>query len=159
MTMKLASLALGLTLLSPAAFALTADEVIADLQSQGYSHIEIRVGATRIKAEALRNGEKLETVYDLVSGAVLKRETAPLAAGASRSDAHGHAAGKAHSRRDDAGSAEDHVSGQHQQADDGADDNGSAQAENEAHDSQGHESGEHDSGEHESGEHESGDDH
>jgi hypothetical protein len=115
MTFKLASLALGFALISPAAFALTADEVIADLQSQGYSHIEIRVGATRIRAEAMRNGEKLETVYDIVSGAVVKRETAPAVARSDRSDAHRnqHAAEAAPSRSEDKDSTEDHVSAGH----------------------------------------------
>ena len=68
------TLALGLMLSGQGAFALTADEVVTDLQAQGYTRTEVRVGPTQIKVEAIRGTEKLEVIYDKATGAVLKTE-------------------------------------------------------------------------------------
>jgi hypothetical protein len=58
-----------------AALALTPEQVIADYQAAGYSRVEVRVGPTQIKVEAIRGTEKREVIYDRASGAVIKAET------------------------------------------------------------------------------------
>ena len=70
------ALALGAMIASGgAAMALTSDQVVADLQTAGYSRVAVRVGPTQMKVEAIRGTEKLEVIYDRTSGAVLKTET------------------------------------------------------------------------------------
>lgn len=76
-----AALALGLTMTAQTGFALTADEAVADLRAAGFTRIEVKVGATQMKVEAIRGTEKLEVVYDRVSGAVLKSEVETVGAG------------------------------------------------------------------------------
>lgn len=76
-----AALALGLTMTAQTGFALTADEAVADLRAAGFTRIEVKVGATQMKVEAIRGTEKLEVVYDRVSGAVLKSEVETVGVG------------------------------------------------------------------------------
>lgn len=47
----------------------------ADLQSQGFTRIEMRETPNQLKVEAIRGTEKVETIYDKSTGAVLKSET------------------------------------------------------------------------------------
>ncbi len=68
-------LAAAFLLTGQAALALTAEQVVNDLRSQGYTRIEVRNGVTQTKVEAIRGTEKLEMVYDRATGAVLKSET------------------------------------------------------------------------------------
>lgn len=63
------------------ASALTPDEVVADFQEQGYTRIEVTVGPTQIKVEAIKGDEKVETIYDAETGSVLKSETEAIDAG------------------------------------------------------------------------------
>lgn len=72
------TLAFGLLLSGQAAFALTADQLVSDLQAQGYTRTEVRVGPSQIKVEAIRGTEKLEVIYDKTTGAVLKSEVATV---------------------------------------------------------------------------------
>ncbi|MHA6324915.1 PepSY domain-containing protein [Roseivivax sp. CAU 1753] len=51
------------------------DQIIADLQNQGFTAIEIKTGPSQIKAEAVRGDTKLEVVYDAATGQILKQET------------------------------------------------------------------------------------
>lgn len=55
--------------------AITTDAVVADLQAQGYTNIEVRTGPTQVKVEAVRGTEQLEVVYDKATGEVLKQES------------------------------------------------------------------------------------
>lgn len=57
------------------AYGLTVDEVVQDFTAQGYTRIEIDASSTRIKVEAIRGTEKVEIVYDAVTGVILKSET------------------------------------------------------------------------------------
>jgi hypothetical protein len=68
-------LAAAFLLTGQAALALTTEQVVNDLRSQGYTRIEVRTGLTQTKVEAIRGTEKLEVVYDRATGAVLKSET------------------------------------------------------------------------------------
>jgi hypothetical protein len=55
-----------------------ADQVITQLQAQGYERIEITNGPTQIKVEAIRDGMKLEVIYDAITGEILKQEVEPV---------------------------------------------------------------------------------
>lgn len=66
------------TLLAGNAFALSAQDVINNLSQQGYTHIEVRVGPTQIKAEGVRGSQKVEIIFDSATGTVLKTETASV---------------------------------------------------------------------------------
>lgn len=81
MKRKLIGLTLGFVLAGHMAFALTSDEVIADLQAQGFTRVEVKVGPTQIKVEAIRGTDKVETIYDSGSGMVLKTETGSVESG------------------------------------------------------------------------------
>ena len=71
-------------LLATAALVLTAglatadafsDKVVADLQAMGYEFIEVKRGVSQLKIEAIRGTRKLEVIYDLATGDILKQET------------------------------------------------------------------------------------
>lgn len=64
-----------------AAAAITADDVIATYQTDGYTRIEVRMGVTQMKVEAIKGDTKVETVYDIDTGTVLKTETEAVRAG------------------------------------------------------------------------------
>ncbi|MFN0116044.1 MAG: hypothetical protein ACKVPY_15345 [Paracoccaceae bacterium] len=51
------------------------DAIVANLQGQGFTAIEIKVGPTQIKAEAANGGVVREIIYDRATGAILKDET------------------------------------------------------------------------------------
>ncbi|GEM_PF-5721649 len=75
------TLAFGLMIAGPAAFALTADEVVVDLQAQGFTPTQTRTNATWIKVEAIRGTQKREMILDKTTGAVLKDEVTVVQAG------------------------------------------------------------------------------
>lgn len=50
------------------------DQVVADLQSQGFTGIEIKNGLSQMKVEAVRDNLKVEVVYDRATGQILKQE-------------------------------------------------------------------------------------
>src|SRR5690606_33832333 len=51
------------------------EALVADLQRQGYSWIEVKRGPTQIEVEAVRGEVKIETVYDAATGTVLDHDT------------------------------------------------------------------------------------
>jgi hypothetical protein len=53
----------------------TTDALVSDLQAQGYSWIEVKQGPTQIKVEAVKGSVKVETIYDIATGAVIESET------------------------------------------------------------------------------------
>ncbi|MDG1863179.1 MAG: PepSY domain-containing protein, partial [Yoonia sp.] len=70
-------------LMMTAAFAMTAtasyaetvsEQVITQLQAQGFTHIEVKHGPTQVKVEAYRDGMQFEAVYDAATGQVLMQE-------------------------------------------------------------------------------------
>jgi hypothetical protein len=61
--------------------AITSDDLVAQYQAQGYTRIEIKVGSTLAKVEAIKDGQKVEVLVDLVTGAILKTETEQVQAG------------------------------------------------------------------------------
>jgi hypothetical protein len=54
--------------------AVNTDALVSDLMAQGYTRVEVKIGITQIKVEAIRGTEKLETIYDKETGAILKEE-------------------------------------------------------------------------------------
>ena len=52
-----------------------ADQVVGQLRDQGFTRVEVTTGPTQVKIEAIRGGTKVEYVYDLATGALLKQET------------------------------------------------------------------------------------
>lgn len=61
--------------------AWSSQQVAEDYQSQGYTRIEVRLTQTQAKVEAIRGTEKIEVIYDLATGAVLKKQTETVKAG------------------------------------------------------------------------------
>lgn len=55
--------------------AITGQDIVNQFQSSGYKGIEVTVGPTQAKVEAVKDGIKVETVYDLATGDVVKSET------------------------------------------------------------------------------------
>lgn len=62
------------TSLSPAA-AFDPQGIAAQLQSEGYTSIEIKIGDNIAKVEATKGTTKIEVTYDIASGDVIKTET------------------------------------------------------------------------------------
>jgi DNA-binding CsgD family transcriptional regulator len=60
---------------SPALAHSTTDQIVADPQSRGFTYVEVRQGPSQIKAEAVRDGTKLEVIHDSATGEILKKET------------------------------------------------------------------------------------
>lgn len=72
----------GVALLGSAAYAEVDTQALAkQLQDQGFSRVEIKVGLTQVKVEAIRNGTKYEVVYDAQTGEIIKQETEAVRAG------------------------------------------------------------------------------
>jgi len=111
--MTTAAIALGASIASAQT---TTDSIVQDLKDQGYTRIHVKTGATRIKVEALRDGEKLEVVYNRGTGEVLKREIGMAGA----DDGSGGMSGS-----DDSGSGSGHDGGSDDGGSDGGHDGGS----------------------------------
>lgn len=54
------------------ASALTIAELTSQYQADGYSYIEAREGVSQYKIEAIRDGVKVEVIYDAVTGQILE---------------------------------------------------------------------------------------
>ena len=55
--------------------AVDTEALVADLQRQGYTWIEVKRGPTQTEVEAVRGEVKIETVYDTATGRVLDHDT------------------------------------------------------------------------------------
>ena len=73
---RIFALAAAFALSGSIAFAaITADDVVKTYQDAGYTRIEVTTGPTQIKVEAIKEGQKIEVIYDKESGDVVKTET------------------------------------------------------------------------------------
>ena len=54
--------------------AISANDVVKSFQDAAYTHIEVVEGPTQIKVEAIKDGVKIEVIYDKISGAAIKTE-------------------------------------------------------------------------------------
>ena len=62
--------------------AITADDLVAAYQAQGYTKIEVKTGLTQIKVEAVMGLTKVEVIYDattLVRRSCNRKPAAPTA--------------------------------------------------------------------------------
>lgn len=70
------ALGLAATLAGTTAMAQSAtDQIVADLQGQGFTRIEIEEGKLRIEVEAIRGSEKLDVVFDALTGEIVYQST------------------------------------------------------------------------------------
>ena len=58
-----------------ASAAITAQSLVDTFKAQGYTRIEVKTGLTQIKLEAVKGTTKVETIYNMATGQVLKTET------------------------------------------------------------------------------------
>ncbi|MBF9030365.1 PepSY domain-containing protein [Rhodobacterales bacterium HKCCE3408] len=70
----LAALLGSLFVADRAAAQVTAEDVAADFQAQGFDFVEIDRGPTQIKVEAVDGARTVEVIIDIATGTVLKME-------------------------------------------------------------------------------------
>ena len=58
-----------------ASAAITAQSLVDSFKAQGFTRIEVKTGLTQIKVEAIKGTTKVETIYNMATGQVLKTET------------------------------------------------------------------------------------
>ena len=58
-----------------------AEQVVSQLQAQGFTRIEVKQGPTQVKVEAIRGNTEVEYIYDLSTGQLLSREVGRVDAG------------------------------------------------------------------------------
>ncbi|GLS85657.1 hypothetical protein GCM10010873_06300 [Cypionkella aquatica] len=138
---------------STAQAAITTQDVVKTYQDAAYSHIDVKEGPTQIKVEAVKDGVKVEVVYDKASGAEVKRETETTGSTVGGT-------GVEVSTEDD-DFTDDH--GRHHGHDDDSDDDGSDDDsdhdDGDDHGGSGHDGGDHDGGDDHGGDHDGGGDH
>ena len=61
--------------------AIDTDALVQQLQDQGFTRIEVKIGMNRVKVEAISGDQKVEVVYDSATGAILKHETSQVEVG------------------------------------------------------------------------------
>ena len=73
---KLLCYTAAVTLSAGAAFAaIDGNQLANDYLSQGYTFVEVKIGPTQTKVEAIKDASKVEVVYDNETGAIVKQET------------------------------------------------------------------------------------
>lgn len=125
--------------------ALSTQDVIDQLNAQGYTRVEVKVGPTQTKVEAIRGTEKLEVVYDNASGDTLKSEVGTVEAGEDTTPGV-----SIRNRKNDFVDANDNDDGEDIGADEGDDNSGSDDGDSDDdhegdgdgdHDGEGHDGG------------------
>ena len=81
MKVRMLGLVAALMMATPALAAWDVDAVTQKLVADGYSRVEVKIGPTQAKVEAIKDGTKTEVIYDLATGNVLKTETQAVEAG------------------------------------------------------------------------------
>lgn len=61
--------------------AITVEDVVQTYQDAAYSAIEVKESPNQIKVEGVKDGVKVEVVYDKATGDVVKRESEAVGAG------------------------------------------------------------------------------
>lgn len=80
MKLKIASLVAVLMMTSAAYAAWDAAAVTQQYLDQGYTNVEMRVGATRATLEAIKDGTKIEVTFDIATGEIVKQESHAVSA-------------------------------------------------------------------------------
>lgn len=74
-TIRIAGIAATLAFTAAAGWAQSFEQSVVDqLQASGYEFIEIQKGQTQLKAEAIQGTSKLEVIWDMTTGQILKKE-------------------------------------------------------------------------------------
>ncbi|OOY23642.1 hypothetical protein BMI91_14315 [Thioclava sediminum] len=133
------------------------DGIAADLQANGFTNVEIKVGPTQVKAEGYNpNGTKIEVVYDRATGKIQKQEMSRTRAGydmtqgvSVRQQSEDFYDGSDDDHMDDHGDghsgSDDHMDDSHD------DDHTTSDSDHSSDDGGSHESGSDDGGSHDSG--------
>jgi len=75
MKLKLLTTTAAIAIAASVAFAQSStDQIVSQLQAQGFTRIEIKQGPTQIKVEAIRGNTKVEYIYDSRTGELIKSE-------------------------------------------------------------------------------------
>ena len=75
MKLKLLGLTTAITLFAGAAFAaIDGNQLADDYLAEGYTYVEVKVGPTTTKVEAVKEGIKVEVIYDNETFEILKQE-------------------------------------------------------------------------------------
>ena len=75
---KTLSLAAALAMMGTGAMAdAFTDQIVADLQAKGFTTIEVENGLIRTKAEAILGTQKIEVVWDRVTGEIVRQTWEP----------------------------------------------------------------------------------
>ena len=80
MKLRVLGLVAALMMASPALAAWDVDAITQQFQADGFTRIEVKIGPTQAKVEAIKEGTKVEVIYDLATGDVLKRESEVISA-------------------------------------------------------------------------------
>lgn len=80
MKLRMLGLVAALMMTTPALAAWDVDAVTQKLVADGYTRVEVKIGPTQAKVEAIKDGTKTEVIYDLSTGNVLKTETQAIEA-------------------------------------------------------------------------------
>jgi hypothetical protein len=59
---------------SVASAEITTDSLVQHYRAEGYQFIEVTRGRSQIKVEAVKGSQKIEVIYDALTGAILKSE-------------------------------------------------------------------------------------
>ncbi|QPZ91411.1 PepSY domain-containing protein [Thioclava electrotropha] len=133
------------------------DGIAADLQANGFTNVEIKVGPTQVKAEGYNpNGTKIEVVYDRATGKIQKQEMSRTRAGydmtqgvSVRQQSEDFYDGSDDDHMDDHG--DDHSGSDDHMDDSHDDDHTTSDSDHSSDDGGSHESGSDDGGSHDSG--------
>ncbi len=72
---RLMLLTAAFALTATMAMALTATDLVAAYQAQGFTKIEVTTGLTQIKVDAVKGNSQVEAIYDSATGAILKQDS------------------------------------------------------------------------------------
>ena len=72
------SMGLSMSLATAGQAQSVADQVVSQLQADGFDRIEVTNGRTQVKIEAIRGETQVEFVYDLTTGALIEQEVYPV---------------------------------------------------------------------------------
>lgn len=131
---KTLSLAAALAMMGTGAMAdAFSDQIVADLQAKGFTTIEVENGLIRTKAEAILGNQKIEVVWDRVSGEIVRQTWEPA-----DTDSRSESSARDSSDTDRSGS-DDHTgrsdNSDDTESDDGSDDDHSNDSSHDDHDS------------------------
>ena len=144
---KLLSYTAAVLLTTGAAFAAIDGNALADAYlAEGYSFVEVKVGLTQTKVEAIKDGIKVEVIYDNETQDIIKRERE--AADAGDADRTGKEVRTVDSdfEGDDDGDRNDDDAEDDDDGDDNDDDNGDDSDDDNGDDDNGDDNGDHDNG-------------